>query len=115
MEGCLMNGYFNSHRALLAVAFPPQDGLNGATTTVADLASSDYRRPHLMSRTEAFHHVIGRNLEPVITGSGNKAARREALARMPREELREEDVDVLAERYSEGRTHRREFATNIQD
>lgn len=76
--------YFNSPRALLAVAFPPQQGLRGACAAVQDLARPAYRIPRLMSRREALRLAIARNLESFADGQGNRAKRRVAALRKER-------------------------------
>lgn len=104
-----MSDYINSPGARLAVAFPPQLGLRGACTALRDLAcDGDYFRPHYMSRLAAALLIFRRNLDSAnSSGSGNRAARREAalaLAAMPpAEPLSTRDVDILAERHTEGR------------
>lgn len=104
-----MSNYINCPGALLAVAFPPQLGLRGACTTLLDLTRNGYHRPHYMTRRAAAWLILRRNLESAnADGSGNRAARREAalaLAAMPpAAPLTPRDVDILAERHSEGRT-----------
>lgn len=77
----------------------------GGVATVAIAYRYGYANK-LWSRNEAMRVLFRANMQRQESyGHGNRAARREALARMPREELREQDVDALAERYSESRTH----------
>ena len=95
--------------ALLAVAFPPSQGLRGASTTIADLGSPRYGFTRFMVRRHALWLIVRQNMDRAIAhGHGNKAARREAqliLAAMPSAApLSPRDVDVLAELYSESRT-----------
>lgn len=109
MEKRAVSDYLNSPRALLAVAFPPQRGLGGACTRLADLSRFAYRTPRLMTLREAARLICRRNLEDVRMGHGNRAARREAQAWAARmasrcNTLTASDVDKLAEHYSEGRT-----------
>ncbi len=72
-----MSDYMTSARAALAVAFPPQDGLRGACTTLADLCRAAYRRPRYTSLAGAARDCIRRNYENAEAyGSGNRASRR---------------------------------------
>ncbi len=116
--------YFNSPGAILAVAFPPQAGLQGACTTLADLCRADYARPRFLSgRLEAARLIIARNLAAFIPGHGNGAARRAAAIEtaawhdLHAPGLTEADVDALAARYAEEQGARRLFphATSFHD
>jgi hypothetical protein len=74
-----MNTYRISPMIELACMFPPNRGLNGASTTLTDLASY-FRRPRAWpSKFHAVHLICAAALERVeARGHGNKAARREA-------------------------------------
>lgn len=64
----------------------------------------------LWNRTAAVLVLFRANMERQQSyGHGNKAAKREALARLPVNAPSEQDVDAMAELHSEGRTYRREL------
>lgn len=69
----MSDGYINSARALLAVAFPPQAGLPGATVRLVHLA---VWQPRLMSKREAARLIFERNMECYAPGKGHRALRR---------------------------------------
>lgn len=83
--------------------------------SIAELVPIYTEGPVAFSKREAVSAIVGaRMARSIATGKGNKAAKREALAMMPREELTEQDVDRLAEQHSEGRTYNRAFAPNFK-
>ena len=114
-----MRGYINSARAQLAIAFPPQHGLRGAMTTLADLCRPEYQRPHFFTRLECARLVLARNSEVFEPGQGRRAWRRvlnrldelgdsiKALERRIARNRRQWAADEAAERRSEARTYRR--------
>lgn len=66
----------------LACAFPPDSGLHGACTTIADLCSGDLAladRLFVPSKQAAVHLIIAANMERMTSdGNGNRAAKRAA-------------------------------------
>lgn len=119
----MTRSYFNSASAALAVAYPPQEGLRGACTTLADLCLPSYRQPRLHTRQGAARDCIRRNYEQAVSyGHGNRAAKRAAQIETAawfeaQGGLTEADVDVLADRYAEKQGARRLFphATSFHD
>jgi len=73
----MTSDYQTSARAALAVAYPPEQGLKGAATTLRDLCQSAYRNPRFASLGFAGRLCVDRNFEVAIPyGNGNAAARR---------------------------------------
>jgi len=91
---------------LLAIAFPPSDGLRGAMTTVGNIP---WWYPN---KSYAAHLCFTRNMElGNAYGNGNKAAKREAMASVPELRLTESDINRMAAIADENRTEAHHYPT----
>lgn len=86
----------------LACAFPPRDGLNGACTTIADLARHGLKSPlWTPTKKDAVRLIGDAAMERVeARGHGNAAARR------ARSVMDQHRLDAESEAHAEARIHR---------
>ena len=72
-------------RNLLAISFPPDDGYNGALTTIQDLCSIYRFGCKFPTKWESVSWIVRASMESVTArGNGNRAKRRASNERLSR-------------------------------